>query len=153
MKIDVYIDPSETTKCEFAVVTLRCETLNVTSVLDLEFSALHDRCQIPDFVTLDFLFLASVVYSIDKLIPRKKTNDQWTRTLEFSLPVSDPKKWSTIINDLETCFSFLTGDVWRVGFTERKHQLYRPRPRRKFLPPAKGDTVCLFRAGWIHWWE
>ena len=147
MKIDVYIDPSETTKCEFAVVTLRCETLNVTSVLDLEFSALHDRCQIPDFVTLDFLFLASVVYSIDKLIPRKKTNDQWTRTLEFSLPVSDPKKWSTIINDLETCFSFLTGDVWRVGFTERKHQLYRPRPRRKFLPPAKGDTVCLFSGG------
>ena len=33
MKIDVYIDPSEATKLEFAQVTLRCEDLNVASIL------------------------------------------------------------------------------------------------------------------------
>ena len=100
---------------------------------------------------LDFLFLASVVYSVDKLIPRKKTDDQWTRTLELSLPVSDPKKWSAVTDDLKTCLSFLTGDVWSIDFTEREHELYRPkqrkRPRRKVPPPAKGDTVCLFSGG------
>lgn len=150
MKIDIHISPSEATKYEFAVVTLQCEDLNVASVLDLEFSILHDRCQIPTPVILDFLFLASVAYSIDKLIPRKKTDDHWTRTLEFSLPVSDPKIWSTVTNDLETCLSFLTGDAWIISFTEREHKLYRPKQRTRRLkvpPPADGDTVSLFSGG------
>ena len=151
MKIDTLIDPSEGTKLEFAVVTLRCEALNIASVLDIDFSTLHDRCQIPDPVVLDLLFLASVVYSVDKLIPRKKTGDQWTRTLELNLPVSNPKKWLAVTGDLETCLSFLTGDIWSIHFTEREHKLYRPkerkRPRRKVPSPAKGDTVCLFSGG------
>ena len=147
MKINVCINPSEATKLEFAEVTLLCEDLNVASVLDLEFSALHDRCQIPDFVILDFLFLASVVYNVDKLISRKETHDRWTRTLEFGLPVSDPEKWSTVRGDLETCISFLTGDVWKIHFTNIQHDLYRPRPRRKFQPRAKGNAVSLFSGG------
>ena len=72
MKIDILIDPSEATKFEFAAVTLQCKALNIASVLDLDFSTLHDRCQIPDPIILDFLFLGSVVYSVDKLISRKK---------------------------------------------------------------------------------
>lgn len=151
MKINILISPSEATKFEFAVVTLRCEALDTASVLDIDFSTLHDRCQIPDSIVLDLLFLASVVYSVDKLIPRKKTADQWTRTLELSLPVSNPKKWSAVTDDLKTCLSFLTGDVWDIDFTEREHELYRPkqrkRPRRKVPPPAKGDTVSLFSGG------
>ena len=147
MKIDVCINPSEATKLEFADVTLQCKDLNVASVLDLEFSALHDRGQIPDSVTLDFLFLASVIYNVDKLVSRKETDDRWTRTLEFSLPVSDPEKWSTIRGDLETCISFLTGDVWKIHFTNIQHDLYRPRSRRKFQPRAKGNAVSLFSGG------
>ena len=150
MKIDVCIDPSEAAK-EFAVVTLRCGAHDVESVLDLDFSALYDRCKIPNPVVLDLLFLASVVYGVDKLVSRKKTDDRWTRILELSLPVSDPGKWSTVINDLETCLTFLTGDVWNISFTEREDELYIPkqrkRPRRKVPPPAEGDTVCLFSGG------
>ena len=151
MKIDILIDPSEVTKFEFAVVTLRCEALNIASVLDIDFSTLHDRCQIPDPIILDFLLLASVVYSVDKLIPRKKSDDQWTRTLELSLPVSAPKKWSAVTDNLETCLSFLTGDIWSIDFTKREHKLYCPkqriRPRQKVPTRAKGDTVCLFSGG------
>lgn len=150
MKIDVCIDPSEAAK-EFAVVTLRCGARDVESVLDLDFSALYDRCKIPNPVVLDLLFLASVVYGVDKLVSRKETDDRWTRLLELSLPVSDPEKWSTVINDLETCLTFLTGDVWNISFTEREDELYIPkqrkRPRRKVPPPAEGDTVCLFSGG------
>ena len=151
MKIDIQINPSESTKFEFAEVTLRCEVLNVAGVLDLEFSALYDRCKIPDPIILDFLFLASVVYSVDKLVSRKETDDQWTRTLELRLPVSDSDKWSTVTDDLQTCLSFLTGDIWTIRFTEREHELYCPkqrkRPRRKIPLPAHGNTVCLFSGG------
>ena len=150
MKIDICINPSEAAK-EFAEVTLRCEAFNVANVLDLDFSALHDRCKIPDPVILDFLLLASVVYGIDKLVSRKETDDRWTRALELCLPVSNPDRWSTVTSDLKTCLSFLTGDVWSVDFTKREHELYHPKQRKrrrlKVPPPAKGDTVCLFSGG------
>lgn len=150
MKIDVCIDPSEAAK-EFAVVTLRCGARDVESVIDVDFSALYDRCKIPDPVVLDLLFLASVVYGVDKLVSRKETDDRWTRLLELSLPVSGPERWSTVINDLETCLTFLTGDVWNISFTEREDELYIPkqrkRSRRKVPLPAEGDTVCLFSGG------
>ena len=151
MKIDVYVNPSEATKLEFAEVTLRCEALKVASVLDLEFSVLYDRCQIPEPIILDFLFLASVIYGVDKLVSRKETDDRWTRTLELSLPVSNHEKWSIVVDDLETCLSFLTGDVWTISFTERECRLHRPKQRkyrRRNVPPrAQADTVCLFSGG------
>ena len=151
MNIDIHINPSESTKFEFAEVTLQCEALNVASVLDLEFSPLYDRCKIPDPIILDFLFLASLVYGVDKLVPREKTEDRWTRTLELSVPVSDSARWSTIKEDLEACLSFLTGDVWTVCFTNLQCELYRPkerkRRRRNVPSPADGNIVCLFSGG------
>ena len=151
MKIDIDINPSEPTKYEFAKVTLCCETLDVDSVLDIEFSTLYDRCKIPDSVILDFFFLASVVYGVDKLVSREKTDDRWTRTLELSVPVSDSEKWSSVKDDIETCLSFLTGDIWTIHFTDRQHELYRPKQRkrrRRNVPPhADASTVCLFSGG------
>ena len=151
MTINIDINPAEATKSEFAKVTLRSEVFNVGSVLDLEFTPLHDRCEIPDTVMLDFLFLASVVYGVDKLVSREKTDDRWTRTFELALPVSDSQKWSIVKYDLESCLSFLTGDVWAIHFVDRQHELYRPkqrkRPRRNVPPRAKANTVCLFSGG------
>ena len=151
MKIDIHINPSESTKFEFAEVTLRCEALEVASVLDLEFTPLYDRCQIPSPIILDFLFLASMVYNVDKLVCRKKSDDHWTRTLELSLPVSDPEKWSTVKDYLETCLSFLTGDIWKIHFTDHQYELFRPEERRSrrrnVPPPADANTVCLFSGG------
>ena len=150
MKIDICINHSEAAK-EFTVVTLRCGVHDVECVLDLDFSTLYDRCKIPNPVILDFLFLSSVVYSIDKLVSRAKTDDRWTRRLELSLPVADPSRWSTVTNNLETCLSFLTGDIWTIRFTERQFELYCPKQRkrtRQNIPlPAQGDTVCLFSGG------
>ncbi len=150
MKIDVCINHSEAAK-EFAVVTLRCGVHDVECILDLDFSVLHDRCDIPDPIILDFLFFASVVYGVDKLISREKTDDRWTRTMEFCLQVSNPEKWSAVIEDLEICLSFLTGDTWKIQFTELQNKLHRPkqrkRPRRNVPLPAKGDAVSLFSGG------
>ncbi len=151
MKIDIDINPSEVTKSEFVKVSLRCDTLNVASELDFEFSPLYDRCQIPDPIILDFLFVASIVYNADKLVSRKKTDDHWTRSLEVSVPVSDSAKWSAVKDDFETCLSFLTGDVWTFHFTNRQFKLFHPvekRSRRRNIPPpADANAVCLFSGG------
>lgn len=151
MNIGIHVNPSESTKFEFAEVTLQCEALNVASVLDLEFSALYDRCKIPDPIILDFLFLASMVYNVDKLVSREKTDDRWTRTLELNVQVSDSTKWSTVKDDLETCLTFLTGDVWTIHFTDLQCKLHRPkqrkRRRRNVPPPADAHAVCLFSGG------
>ena len=151
MKIDIHVNLSESTKFEFAKVTLRCEALNVVSELDLNFSELYDHCQIPDAVILDLLFLGSVVYGVDKLVSREETDDRWTRTLELSMPVSDPEKWSIVKDKLETCLSFLTGDFWTVCFTTRHCELYRPkqvkRRRQHVSVLTEADTVCLFSGG------
>ena len=151
MKIDIHINPSEATKSEFVKVSLRCDTLNVASELDLEFSPLYNRCKIPDPVILDFLFLASIVYNVDKLVSREETDDRWTRTLELNVPVSDSEKWSIVKDDLETCLRFLTGDVWTIHFTDRQHELYclkkRKQHRRNVPLPADANAVCLFSGG------
>ena len=151
MTINIDINPAAATKTEFAKVTLRSEVFNIGSVLDLEFTRLHDRCNIPDPVALDFLLLASVVYGVDKLVSREKTDDRWTRTFELALPVSDSQKWSIVKCDFESCLSFLTGDLWTIHFVNRQHELYRPkqrkRPRRNVPPRARANTVCLFSGG------
>ena len=150
MKIDTHISPTEAAK-ELAVVTLRCVDHDVECVLDLDFSVLHDRCNIPDSIIFDLLFFASVVYSVDKLISREKTDDRWTRTMELCLPVSNHEKWITVAEDIEICLTFLTGDNWKIRFTKLQHQLYRPKQRKrarsKVPPPAKGNTVSLFSGG------
>ena len=151
MKIDIDISSSEATNFEFAKVILQCETLDVDCVLDLEFSTLYDRCKIPDPIILDFLFLASMVYNVDKLVSREKTDDRWTRTLKLNVPVSDSAKWSTVKDDLETCLTFLTGDVWTIHFTDLQCKLHRPKQRkrrRRNVPPlADAHAVCLFSGG------
>lgn len=151
MRIDIHVKPAAATQLEFAEVTLRCEALNVASVLDLEFSTLYDRCHIPTPITLDFLFLASVVYGVDKLVSRREADDRWTRTLDLTLPVSDTEKWCAVTDELQTCLSFLTGDIWTIGFTDFPSDLHRPklreRPRRNAPSRAAANTVCLFSGG------
>ena len=151
MRIEIHVNPAAATQFEFAEVTLRCEALNVASVLDLEFSTLYDRCHIPTPITLDFLFLASVVYGVDKLVSRRAADDRWTRTLDLTLPVSDTEKWCAVTDELQTCLSFLTGDIWTIGFTDLPSDLHRPklrkRPRRNAPSRAAANTVCLFSGG------
>lgn len=151
MRIEIHVNPAAATQFEFAEVTLRCEALNVASVLDLKFSILYDRCHIPTPITLDFLFLASVVYGVDKLVSRRAADDRWTRTLDLTLPVSDTEKWCAVTDELQTCLSFLTGDIWTIGFTDLRSDLHRPklreRPRRNAPSRAAANTVCLFSGG------
>jgi len=102
-------------------------------------------------IALDFLFIASVVYAIDKLIARNRARDNWTRRLELKIPISDTKRWPGVKSQLETCLSFLTGDDWRIHFSDLQCNLIRPskRKHRRIIVGhlIKADAVCLFSGG------
>ena len=152
MFINISISPTESTKLGFAKVTLDCQDINASTILDLEFSPLYYRCGIPSGITLDFLFLSSLIYVTDKLIPRKKASDNWTRDLSLKIPVSDPGHWYPVKKDIEICLSFLTGDRWQLEFSNLTHSLVRPRVHKRKSQsinndPLNADAVCLFSGG------
>ena len=120
--------------------------------LDLPFGELHARCGIPDETNLDFLLIASLVYVIDKIVPRSSAFDVWTRELEMELPVSEPSKWQKVAKDLNETLGFLTGDIWQLSFRQRSENLFqRPAPKRRRKPSlprlSEINAVCSFSGG------
>ncbi|MDR1679919.1 MAG: hypothetical protein LBR81_09130 [Prevotellaceae bacterium] len=66
---------------------------------------------------VDFFILATCVYGIDRFVERKTNSiDGWSRELKVDLPVTDVTKWQIAKNELESLFSFLTGDYWEIDF-------------------------------------
>ena len=75
--------------------------------------------------------------------------DDWTRDLNVTIPLSDPKTWRPVAGALSDCVSFVTGDLWKIRFSESPRPLVQKRVRRrriKFLPLA-GDAAALFSGG------
>ena len=149
MEITVAVDPRMSTLHEFAKVTLSTPG-GLRTVLDVDYSTLKVWPRVPD-VALDFFFLASVVYAIDKFVERQATDDNWTRDLEVDLPVSRPDLWASAAKDLDLCLSFLTGDRWTFRFSSLASTLGRP---RLGIPPIplgvnrrKVGAVCLYSGG------
>src|SRR5437016_11624944 len=117
MRFDVEVVKREVTKEGMAVVRIIGPADRRLCALDVQASKLASlRCS--NSTALDFLLLASVVYALDKLVPRAETPDAWTRDITFTLPVSSPGVWKATRRDVVECLSFLTGDRWRVDFTE-----------------------------------
>lgn len=148
MQIQVNVNATEATKTEIAKVQLHCRELNVASQLDIDFLTLRNLCGIPSSTVLDFLFIASIVYAVDKLIPRKTAQDNWTRELEVDLPVENIELWNRVRDKLQTTLSFLTGDYWSLNFYNLEHPLSRPRQNRVLqIPNLNANAVCLFSGG------
>ncbi|AWI06729.1 Qat anti-phage system QueC-like protein QatC [Clostridium drakei] len=101
----------------------------------------------------DLLVVAATVYAVDKRIPRSgiysgETYDNWTRTLEVSIPVIDINKWITVKDELEKTLHFLSGDSWKLYF-RRTEQQYRNCNYEKKYSIIKNnfDGVALFSGG------
>lgn len=75
---------------------------------------------------LDFLFIASVIYAIDKLVSRKNKIDNWTRDLSVSIPVKHIVTWNRIKGEFEKLLTFLTGDIWSLSFRRLNSDLIIP---------------------------
>jgi len=154
VNVQVWLDPSHRQKDGLVRVAIRGESEPGEYTLDLPFKGLHRRFGTPDAVALDFLLVASLCYLIDKVVPRATAPDNWTRELDVEFPVSDPRRWEDVAASLAEALSFLTGDVWRLGFRALGAvEVFRlprsTRRRRRSLMPTRvpASGVCLFSGG------
>lgn len=152
MNIEVSLSDTTRHRDGSAKLTVAVPEFESRRELDLSFGELHDRCGIPDNITLDLLLVASVCYVIDKTVKRARSFDGWTRDIEAQLPVSAPGKWQKVARGLNGALKFLTGDEWSLSFRDIEVDFFRApeqRRRRKQRPPSPDDVsrVCLFSGG------
>lgn len=149
MIIEVYINPNESTKSEFASVKLVCGSAGLSSLVDINYSMLLDKCDAPTKQAIDFLFISAVIYCIDKLIPRSFAIDNWTRQLQVKIPVSDPDLWNHNAKDFNEAISFLTGDLWHISFRKLDCSLVLPTKIRYdlFKKEITPEAISLFSGG------
>lgn len=87
------------------------------SNVSIDFKTLLPFANLADQKIVDFFFITSAVYGIDRFINRKINSvDGWSREFDVSFPVSDLTKWNGVEKELEELFSFLTGDYWKISF-------------------------------------
>jgi 7-cyano-7-deazaguanine synthase in queuosine biosynthesis len=91
----------------------------------------------------DLLSIALGVVAADHGCLRSGSPDGWTRQIELSVSVGDPKFWSGQAPKLESTLRFLTGDVWQLSFTEGG---ISPKPPKN-AKPRDETIVCLLSGG------
>ena len=124
MRFDVSISPYQTAPKECAQVLLSGSDGRSTQ-LYIDFTTLFSRVKLPSDAGLDFLLVGSIVYALDKLVPRTLAEDHWSRSFEVDIPVLEPSRWDQLRLIVNDCLGFLTGDQWEVSFIERQHPLVR----------------------------
>ncbi|TVX91653.1 Qat anti-phage system QueC-like protein QatC [Paenibacillus agilis] len=100
-------------------------------------------------ISEDLLILAVSVFSADKRIPRKKSTDNWTRSITIHLPVLEIEKWINVKDDLEKMLGFLSGDEWRFEFrkSESKFRAKKKNEKFKLINSKEFNSVSLFSGG------
>lgn len=148
MNFDITISNRALLPSGLATVTVREPDTGLNEVLDLSFDDLHDAFDDTPSLSLDLLLIAGIVYVLDKSVPRRRSYDFWTRTLEVEFPVSSPSVWEAVRESLQTCLGFLTGDEWIVGFKPLVERLFAPRrARRRGTRNHSVHAVSLFSGG------
>ena len=118
-----------------------------TTVLNINsFDCFRKFITNPTSASLDVLYFTSIIYSIDKLIPRNESDDNWSRDISVNIPVSEVRLWNQAKEDLKKALDFLTSDNWILSFREAKRPYYRK--KRIPLPlNANIEHICLFSGG------
>ena len=95
----------------------------------------------------DLFLLASCAYGVDRIIKRRPYSvDGWSRELEVSFPVQNVSLWDDCQSQVEDMLSFLTGDYWKVSFTDWAITW----PIQEIVPPladVRYDQINLFSGG------
>jgi 7-cyano-7-deazaguanine synthase in queuosine biosynthesis len=94
----------------------------------------------------DLFDFGSMVYVADELVERATSDDRWTRTLPFTLPVADPARWEITAETLASCLSFLSGDRYEFAWLQRPPSVPGGVAHRTKLSGTY-DAVCLFSGG------
>jgi hypothetical protein len=148
MKFNISISNRLLLHSGLASITVNEPDIGLNEILDLSFDDLYDAFDDAPSLSLDLLLIAGIVYVLDKSVPRRRSYDFWTRTLEVEFPVSNPSAWEAVRELLQICLSFLTGDEWIVGFKLRSERLFTPRrARRRGARIQPASSVSLFSGG------
>lgn len=92
----------------------------------------------------DLAALAMAVTAADRHVNRLAVSeDGWTRALRIDVAVTDPELWCTLSPLVERMLSFLTGDIWTVGFVADGLQPSPPKPAVK----ARSETCVSLLSG------
>ncbi|MEQ9640221.1 MAG: Qat anti-phage system QueC-like protein QatC [Alphaproteobacteria bacterium] len=91
----------------------------------------------------DFLSIALSVIGADEGCTRATSPDGWTREIELTVSVADPKFWTSQTDLLAAALCFLTGDIWYLTFVADG---LSPTPP-KHAEPRQEDAVCLLSGG------
>ncbi len=95
-----------------------------------------------DPVAGEFAYLCAVIYGCDKLVGRDSGDgDRWTREFAVEIPVNDPTRWNSCKANIEKMLEFLTGDIWRLDFTQESIPLFGAPFRKKRCSLRKKKTV------------
>lgn len=96
----------------------------------------------------DLFVFGLSVFAIDKRMSRSLSRDNWTRTIDVSIPVSNVTLWRESKYHIEQMLSFLTGDKWTVDFYPSTDRFALDPIRRDRVINFEGyDSVCLFSGG------
>jgi hypothetical protein len=147
MMIDAYVNAGGRSRDGLADIRVRSEQ-DQEYQLDLPFDDLYRRCGVPNARALDLLITASICYVVDKIVPRTVAANGWTRELQVNVPVSDPKIWSEVADQLTETLTFLTGDEWSLSFHQAEESLFDPPKGRLLLSGDCGaKAACLLSGG------
>lgn len=121
--------------------------LNNEIHLDFDFTKLSKFKSKVSTVLEDFLFLSTVIYSIDKSVKRQDSRDNWTRNLTVKLPLSNHEKFNKIKDKLQRAIGFLTGDEWIFKFTNLEEEVFINEELDLQLAELPSKQVSLFSGG------
>lgn len=152
MKIKIIVDKKNFNKSNFAKIQLILGKTEKNFSLDIGVQPfLENICNINSEAALDFLFISSIIYCIDKIVPRKIFKDGWTRKLELVIPVGNINRWILVKSEFEEILSFLTGDVWQIDFEKLRTNLIKSNKKtigqQTSLFEEKPKVVALFSGG------
>lgn len=97
----------------------------------------------PSNRALDFVMIAMSVVAADKAILRKYSPDGWTRKIELEIPLQNAEEWDKVKEKLEKMLRFLSGDFWRLTFTQLPENI----DIGNFTECKDKNCVCLLSGG------
>lgn len=149
MQINVELEPDRRNALwnGFVACDIYVPELNIRERLFMPYEKFHRYGGARESLVEDFLFIASVCYGVDLLVPRENAEDNWTRELTVEIPVRDVDLWNNQAALLEEILRFLTGDRWTIRFSKRVVPLYIRRSNRRRTRRRAADIVCLFSGG------
>ncbi|MEE7492274.1 Qat anti-phage system QueC-like protein QatC [Methylobacterium oryzae] len=98
----------------------------------------------------DFLTIALAVTAADTFVLRELAEDRWSRRLELSVPLIDPRPWVAVRARLEEALRFLSGDSWSLSFPRggpRRPSQAVIDGRRRLIDLSRSESACLFSGG------